>query len=60
LNSDLPLAEQARQIMQAVADAKLDADTARILIGCLNSVAGIEAVEDFERRLLIIEGKVVN
>lgn len=60
LNSDLPLAEQARQIMQAVADAKLDADTARILIGCLNSVANIEAVEDFERRLQVVEGKVVN
>jgi hypothetical protein len=60
LNSDLPLAEQARQIMQAVADAKLDADTARILIGCLNSVAGIEAVAELENRIVLLESKAVN
>jgi hypothetical protein len=59
LNSDLPLAEQARQIMQAVADAKLDADTARILIGCLNSVAGIEAVAELENRIVVLEAKAI-
>jgi|SRR5690606_2388216 len=59
LNSDLSLAEQARQIMQAVADAKLDADTARILIGCLNSVAGIEAVAELENRIVVLEAKAI-
>lgn len=60
LNSELPLAEQARQIMQAVADSKLDADTARILIGCLNAVAGIEAVAELEDRIVQLEAKAVN
>lgn len=59
LSDDVPLSAQARQILQAVADAKIDADTAKLLIGCLQSVAGIRAVEDLESRLLILEAKAI-
>lgn len=59
LSSEFPLAQQARQIMQAVADGNVDPDTGRTLIGCLNSVAGIQAVADLEERIITLEGKVV-
>ena len=59
LHDDVPLSSQARQILQAVADARIDADTAKLLIGCLQSVAGIKAVEDLESRLAILEAKAV-
>lgn len=57
LSSDVSLSEQARQILQAVAEGKVDAETGRILIGCIQSVAGIRAVEDLESRLLVLEEK---
>ena len=60
LSDQVPLSDQARQILQGVADGKLDAETAKTLIGCLNAVAGIRAVEDLEGRLAILEAKAVN
>lgn len=59
LSDDAPLSDQARQILQAVSEGKLDADTARILIGCIQSVAGIRAVEDLEARIITLEAKQV-
>lgn len=59
LRDDIPLSDQARQILQAVADGKVDAETAKTLIGCLQAVSGIRAVEDLESRLAILEAKAV-
>ena len=59
LSDDAPLSDQARQILVAVSECKLDADTARILIGCIQSVAGIRAVEDLEARIITLEAKTV-
>ncbi len=59
LDPELPLSEQARQILQAVSEGKLDADTARILIGCIQSVAGIRAVEGLEQRVIQLEAKAI-
>lgn len=59
LSDDAPLSEQARQILVAVSEGRLDADTARILIGCIQSVAGIRAVEDLEARIITLEAKAV-
>lgn len=59
LSDDAPLSDQAAQILQAVSEGKLDADTARILIGCIQSVAGIRAVEDLEARIITLEAKTV-
>lgn len=57
LSSDVPLSEQARQILAAVAEGKVDAETGRVLIGCIQSVAGIRAVEDLEQRIVTLEEK---
>lgn len=57
LSPEVPLSAQAQEILQAVAEGKLDADTARILIGCIQSVAGIKATEELEQRIIILEAK---
>ncbi len=60
LDPDRPLAEQAQQILQAVAEGKVDPETGKTLIGCIQSVAGIRAVEELEQRIIILEAKQVN
>lgn len=57
LSPDVPLSEQARQILQAVADGKVDSETAKTLIGCIQSVANISAVEELEARLAALESR---
>lgn len=59
LDPDRPLSEQANQILIGVAEGKLDAETARTLIACIQSVSGIRAVEDFECRLIQLEARQV-
>lgn len=59
LSPDVPLSAQAQEILLAVSEGKLDADTARILIGCIQSVAGIKATEELEQRILILEARQV-
>lgn len=59
LDPELSLSEQARQILVAVSEGKLDADTARILIGCIQSVASIRAVEELEQRIITLEARAV-
>jgi hypothetical protein len=59
LDPDRPLAEQAGQILQAVAEGKLDAETGKTLIGCIQSVAQVKAVEELENRILILEARQV-
>lgn len=53
------LAEQAQQILVAVSEGRLDAETGRTLIGCISSVAGIRAVEELEHRIIVLEAKAV-
>jgi len=60
LSEDAPLAVQARQILQAISKGFLDADTARMLIDCMQSVAKIRATEELAERLAILEAKAVN
>lgn len=59
LNPRRPLADQAKQILGAVADGKVDPETGRTLIACLASVANIEAVADLENRLVILEARAI-
>lgn len=59
LDPDRPLAQQAHQILVGVSQGKLDAETARTLIACVQSVAGIRAVEDLEARLVVLEMRQV-
>ena len=51
LTPDAPLSEQAAQILQAVSDGQIDPDTGKLLIDCIQSVAGIRAVDELEARL---------
>jgi hypothetical protein len=57
LSSDKSLAVQAEEILKAVSEGQVDPETAKILIGCINSVAGIKAVELLEDRVLKLEGE---
>lgn len=59
LAPDVPLSAQAAQVLQAVAEGKVDAETARVLIGCLESVSGIRATEELEQRIIMLEAKAV-
>ena len=57
LSPDRSLSDQAAQILLAVSEGKLDAETARTLISCMAQVAGIRAVEDLETRIITLEAK---
>lgn len=57
LTDDAPLSDQAHQILRAVSEGKLDAETAKTLIACIQSVAGIRAVEELEQRIITLEAK---
>lgn len=57
LSGAVPLSEQAREILRAVSDGKVDAETGKVLIGCIQSVAAIKAIEDLEKRIVILEEK---
>lgn len=59
LSPNRPLSQQAQEILLAVAEGKLDAETGKTLIGCIQSVAGIRAVEELEQRIILLEAKQV-
>jgi hypothetical protein len=59
LHPEIPLSEQAIQILQAVADGKVDPETGKMLIGCIQAVSGIRSVEELEQRIIILEAKAV-
>lgn len=59
LNPHGPLADQANQILAAVAQGQLDPDTGKTLIGAIQSVAGIRAIEELEARILSLEAKTI-
>jgi len=60
LDASLPLAAQAKQILAAVAEGKVDPETGKTLIACLSSVASIEAVAELESRIVLLEAKAVS
>lgn len=59
LDPERPLSEQASQILQAVADGKVDPETGKTLIGCLQAVSSIKATEELEQRIIILEARTV-
>ena len=59
LTPDAPLAAQAQQVLASVAEGQLDPETGKLLIDCLQSVAGIRAVDELESRLVALEDKQV-
>lgn len=59
LTHNAPLSEQAQQILQAVAEGKVDPETGKTLIACLQAVSTIRSVEELEQRLIVLEAKQV-
>jgi hypothetical protein len=57
LTPDAPLHEQANQILASVAEGQIDPETGKILIDCIQSVAGIRTVDELELRLRALEEK---
>jgi hypothetical protein len=59
LDPTLPLAAQVEQVLAAIAAGRLAPNIGREIIEAINALGNLRAVEDFERRLVVIEGKVV-
>lgn len=59
LDAKAPLADQAQQIMGAIAKGEIDIDTGRILIGCLSSLASLKQVDEFEHRIAALEREAI-
>jgi hypothetical protein len=59
LDPGVPLSEQAVQILQAVAEGRVDPETGKTLIGCIQAVSGIRSVEELEQRIIMLEAKQV-
>jgi len=59
LDPERPLSEQASQILQAVADGKVDPETGKTLIACLQAVSGIKAAEELEQRIILLEARQI-
>lgn len=57
LTPDAPLHQQANQVLASVAEGAIDPETGKILIDCIQAVAGIRAVDELEARLIALEEK---
>ena len=57
LTPDAPLHQQANQVLASVAEGAIDPETGKMLIDCIQSVAGIRAVDELEKRLIALEEK---
>ncbi|HCL3144085.1 TPA: hypothetical protein N2A34_001826 [Pseudomonas aeruginosa] len=57
LTPDAPLHQQANQVLASVAEGAIDPETGKLLIDCIQSVAGIRAVDELEARLQTLEEK---
>jgi len=55
LDTAATLDEQGRQVLAAVAEGRLDPDSAKLLMDCLGTQAALITVAQFETRLLALE-----
>lgn len=58
LDSQAPLAEQAQEILSAIANGNIDPETGRNLINCLGTVAGLMQTDELARRLDALEHRM--
>lgn len=59
LSNDLPPSEQAREVLRAVSEGNVNAETGKVLIGCIQAVSNLRAIEELERRITILEEKAL-
>lgn len=57
LDPDKPLHEQAQQVLVAVSEGRVDPDTGKMIIDCIQAVVGIRTVDDLEARLEALEAQ---
>ncbi|WP_063779058.1 DUF5681 domain-containing protein [Caballeronia mineralivorans] len=55
LDTTLPLVEQARQVLQSVANGVLDADTGKQLIDTINSFGKLREIDEMSARVMELE-----
>lgn len=55
---DAAPADQARQIMAAVAAGALDPDTGKVMLDCISTVRGISQVDELEARIRELEERL--
>lgn len=60
LDTEAPLTAQAKQVLDAVAQGKVDPDTGRMLIEAIKSFAVLKEIDEFESRLERLEGRFTN
>jgi hypothetical protein len=58
-DASLPISKQVEQVLQAISDGTVAADTGKLIIDAIQSLSSIRAVEDLEQRLVILEMKQV-
>ncbi|MCO6413524.1 MAG: hypothetical protein J5I92_12370 [Thiogranum sp.] len=58
LDADAPLTQQARQVMQAVAEGVIDPDTGKMLIDSIGAFAALKGVDELEERLNKLENRM--
>lgn len=58
LDATAPLTAQGQQILSACAAGTLDVDTAKVLIDCLSSFAGLRQTDELATRLAALEEAV--
>lgn len=57
LDSSQSLTEQARQVLQAIANGEIDPDTGKLLIECISGFAGLKEIDELATRLNAIEAR---
>ena len=57
LDSSQSLTEQARQVLQAIANGEIDPDTGKLLIECISGFAGLKEIDELAIRLNAIEAR---
>ena len=58
LDRTLPLADQAQQVVAAIAAGELDPDTGKLIIDCITAAAGLKSIDEFEVELTTSRGRL--
>lgn len=56
-DATLPIAKQAEQVLAAIADGKLSAESGKAIIDAIHQLGDIRATEELEARLVALESK---
>jgi len=57
LDAKATLVEQGAAILSAIAAGNLDPDTGRMLMGCVQTLAGLKEIDELAARINVLEGR---